>query len=222
MGSARPRQGDRVGDRRRRRPRRSRPAPDVHRRRRDPPQGTQGARRGVPQHARRPSRAKSGAASHVLFDDTYRDLASLTNLIQSADLVVLPYDSRDQVTSGVLVDAVAAGRPVVSTAFPHAVELLASGAGIVVPQRDPAALAAAIRSVLTDPAWPRRWRPKPGDWHPVCPGRPSRSATPGSPMASWPHRRTGGVMTAAVVRARAVDDRRHRDVRTRRPRHTAS
>ena len=49
-----------------------------------------------------------------------------------------------------LVDAVAAGRPVVSTAFPHAVELLASGAGIVVPQRDPAALAAAIRSVLTD------------------------------------------------------------------------
>jgi glycosyltransferase involved in cell wall biosynthesis len=88
----------------------------------------------------------------VIFEDTYRDLASLTDLIQSADLVVLPYDSRDQVTSGVLVDAVAAGRPVVSTAFPHALELLASGAGIVVPQRDPAALASAIRSVLTDPA----------------------------------------------------------------------
>jgi glycosyltransferase involved in cell wall biosynthesis len=50
-----------------------------------------------------------------------------------------------------LVDAVAAGRPVVSTAFPHAVELLASGAGIVVPQRDPEALAEAIRSVLTNP-----------------------------------------------------------------------
>jgi glycosyltransferase involved in cell wall biosynthesis len=39
----------------------------------------------------------------------------------------------------------------VSTAFPHAVELLASGAGIVVPQRDPVALGRAIRSVLTDP-----------------------------------------------------------------------
>ncbi|MEZ5218507.1 MAG: glycosyltransferase [Ilumatobacteraceae bacterium] len=47
--------------------------------------------------------------------------------------------------------AVAAGRPVVSTAFPHAVELLASGAGIIVPQRDPGALADAIRSVLTQP-----------------------------------------------------------------------
>lgn len=95
--------------------------------------------------------ATAGVAGQVVFDDTYRDLESLTELIQSADLVVLPYDSRDQVTSGVLVDAVAAGRPVVSTAFPHAVELLASGAGIVVPQRDPEALAEAIRSVLTNP-----------------------------------------------------------------------
>ena len=93
----------------------------------------------------------SGSARQVTFDDTYRDLVSLTELIESADVVVLPYDSRDQVTSGVLVDAVAAGRPVISTAFPHAVELLATGAGIVVPQRDPVALAAAIRSVLTDP-----------------------------------------------------------------------
>ncbi len=95
--------------------------------------------------------AASGAAASVSFDDTYRDLASLTELICAADLVVLPYDSMEQVTSGVLVDAVAAGRPVISTAFPHAVELLSSGAGLVVPQRDPEALANAIRSVITDP-----------------------------------------------------------------------
>jgi len=93
----------------------------------------------------------SGAAPNVTFDDSYRDLEGLTALIRSADLVILPYDSHDQVTSGVLVDAVAAGCPVVSTAFPHAIELLASGAGIVVPQHDPVALAAAIRAVLTDP-----------------------------------------------------------------------
>lgn len=95
--------------------------------------------------------ARSGADELISFDDTYRDLASLTELIHSVDLVVLPYDSTDQVTSGVLVDAVAAGRPVVSTAFPHAVELLSSGAGLVVPQRDPVALANAIRAVLTNP-----------------------------------------------------------------------
>lgn len=89
-------------------------------------------------------------ASFVSFDDSYRDLASLTELIRSSDLVLLPYDSEDQVTSGVLVDAVAAGRPVVATAFPHAVELLGTGAGLVVAQRDPDALAAAIRAVLSD------------------------------------------------------------------------
>ena len=94
--------------------------------------------------------ATSPSPVPITFDDTYRDLTSLTGLIQSAHVVILPYDSKDQVTSGVLVDAIAAGRPVISTAFPHAVELLASGAGIVVPQRDPVALGRAIRSVLTD------------------------------------------------------------------------
>jgi polysaccharide biosynthesis protein PslF len=94
--------------------------------------------------------AASTSGVPIVFDDAYRDLESLTDLIASADVVVLPYDSADQVTSGVLVDAVAAGRPVVSTAFPHAVELLRSGAGIVVPQRDAAALGAALRSVLGD------------------------------------------------------------------------
>ncbi|HET7666460.1 MAG TPA: glycosyltransferase [Mycobacterium sp.] len=84
-------------------------------------------------------------------DTGYRNVAMLTALIQSAAVVVLPYDSTDQVTSGVLVDAVASGRPVVATAFPHAVELLASGAGIVVDHDDPDALASALRRVLTQP-----------------------------------------------------------------------
>jgi glycosyltransferase involved in cell wall biosynthesis len=93
---------------------------------------------------------EQGVAPMVRFDEGYRDLASLSTLIESSTVVVLPYDSQDQVTSGVLVDAIAAGRPVVSTAFPHAIELLSSGAGIVVPQRDPVALAAALRRVLTE------------------------------------------------------------------------
>ena len=67
-------------------------------------------------------------------------------------MVVLPYDSRDQATSGVLVDAIASGRPVVATAFPHAEELLATGAGITVAHQDPTALARALRRVLTDSA----------------------------------------------------------------------
>src|SRR6185437_5116925 len=60
-----------------------------------------------------------------------------------------PYDSTEQVTSGVLVEAVTAGRPVVSTSFPHAVELL--GAGLLVERQDPAGLANALERVLTEP-----------------------------------------------------------------------
>jgi glycosyltransferase involved in cell wall biosynthesis len=94
---------------------------------------------------------RHGISSSVIFDADYRDVASLTALIQSSEVVVLPYDSKDQVTSGVLVDAIAAGRPVVATAFPHAVELLSSGAGVVVDHDDPDAMARALRSILTRP-----------------------------------------------------------------------
>jgi glycosyltransferase involved in cell wall biosynthesis len=51
----------------------------------------------------------------------------------------------------VLVEALAAGQPVIATGFPHAVELLGAGAGLIVPHRDPAAMAAALRRVLTEP-----------------------------------------------------------------------
>jgi polysaccharide biosynthesis protein PslF len=85
----------------------------------------------------------------VRFDGRYRDAGALADLVQAADVVLLPYDSTEQVTSGVLIEAVAAGKPVVATRFPHARELLAGGAGLVVPHRDPAAIAAALRSVLT-------------------------------------------------------------------------
>jgi glycosyltransferase involved in cell wall biosynthesis len=94
---------------------------------------------------------RSGVADSVSFDPGYYDGSMLTALVQQASVVVLPYDSTEQVTSGVLVDAIANGRPVVATAFPHAVELLNSGAGIVVDHDDPAALASALRRIVTQP-----------------------------------------------------------------------
>ncbi|MEZ0052502.1 glycosyltransferase involved in cell wall biosynthesis [Mycobacterium sp. MAA66] len=93
----------------------------------------------------------AGVSDSVHFDSTYRDMPSLTAMMLSAAAVVLPYDSTDQVTSGVLVDTIASGRPVIATAFPHAVELLSSGAGIVVAHDDPDAMRLALRAVLTQP-----------------------------------------------------------------------
>ena len=94
---------------------------------------------------------RMGVADSVSFDAVYRTPEELTALIQTATVVVLPYDSKDQVTSGVLVDSLASGRPIVATAFPHAIELLGSGAGTVVAHDDPEALVAALRELLTDP-----------------------------------------------------------------------
>lgn len=92
-----------------------------------------------------------GIDAMVEFDDRYLDRPSLQRIIAAADVVLLPYDSRDQVTSGVLTEAVVAGKPVVSTPFPHAVELLSDGAGLLVARRDPEAVATALRRVLTEP-----------------------------------------------------------------------
>ena len=92
-----------------------------------------------------------GLSDSIVLDSRYRDAAALDELVASADVVLLPYDSTDQVTSGVLIEAVAAGKPVVATSFPHAVELLAGGAGTVVGHQDPTAIAEALRQVLTGP-----------------------------------------------------------------------
>nr|WP_246335550.1 glycosyltransferase [Microcella alkalica] len=88
----------------------------------------------------------------VRLDGRYLDPAELARLLATADAVLLPYDSTDQATSGVLAEAVAAGIPVVATGFPHAIELLAGGAGIVVPHRDPESMADALRAILTTDA----------------------------------------------------------------------
>lgn len=95
--------------------------------------------------------AELGVTDHLRWEDVYLDQAALSRLIRSADVVVLPYDSTEQVTSGVLIEAVGAGVPVVATEFPHAVELLADGPGLLVPHQDPEAMAAGIRRLLQAP-----------------------------------------------------------------------
>lgn len=99
------------------------------------------------------ARAAALGVSHIVeFDDVYRDLAAILERIRDADVVLLPYLSREQVVSGVLAEAVASGKPVVSTRFPHAEELLGEGSGILVAHEDAEAIAGALRSLLTDPA----------------------------------------------------------------------
>ncbi len=100
-----------------------------------------------------------GLTDSVTLENHYRHAAALADLIATADVVLLPYDSPDQVTSGVLIEAVAASKPVVATRFAHAVELLGDGGGVLVPHRDPDAIADALRSVLSRRATSSPTRP---------------------------------------------------------------
>jgi glycosyltransferase involved in cell wall biosynthesis len=99
-----------------------------------------------------------GVEDLVDIESGYVSPGHLLELLRDAQYVLLPYDSTDQVTSGVLVEAVGAGIPVIATAFPHAVELLSGGAGTVVPHRDPEAIAMAIERYICSPATSRAAR----------------------------------------------------------------
>jgi glycosyltransferase involved in cell wall biosynthesis len=93
-----------------------------------------------------------GVADRVEFDNQYRDWPSLLAQVRACDIVVLPYDSREQVTSGVLVDALASAKPIVATAFPHAVDVVDGRCGLVVAHEEPVALADAIERLVTNRA----------------------------------------------------------------------
>jgi polysaccharide biosynthesis protein PslF len=97
-----------------------------------------------------------GVGDSVHFDDRYLPSGALIDLVGTADVVLLPYDSLEQVTSGVLIEAVTAGKPVISTRFPHAAELLGGGAGLLVERKDPAGLADALRRAITEPGLSER------------------------------------------------------------------
>jgi glycosyltransferase involved in cell wall biosynthesis len=72
-------------------------------------------------------------------------------IMRRADLVVLPYRDVDQ--SGVLYTALAFGKAIVASAVGGFPEVLRGhGAGRMVPPGDPAALAAALRELLSQPA----------------------------------------------------------------------
>ncbi len=92
-----------------------------------------------------------GVADRLILVNEYLDNKELASLIASASIFLLPYDSREQVTSGVLVEAMVAGGPVIATRFPHATEALAGGVGTLVEQGSSDQIAAAVRAIHEDP-----------------------------------------------------------------------
>ena len=92
-----------------------------------------------------------GLTDHVHFLDRFLSEAELTVLLTRTTLYLTPYRSREQIVSGALTFAVAAGCPVVSTPYFYAEDLLSSGAGVLVPFGDPGAWASAVIDLLNSP-----------------------------------------------------------------------
>jgi glycosyltransferase involved in cell wall biosynthesis len=92
-----------------------------------------------------------GLAEHVEFDDRFLSIDELSDLLAATDIFVTPYRNREQIASGALTFAVAAGCAVVSTPYWYAQDMLASGAGRLVPFDDAAALADAVCGYIDRP-----------------------------------------------------------------------
>ena len=73
-----------------------------------------------------------GVADHVEFDDRFLAVDELADLLHATDVFVTPYRNPQQISSGALTFAVAAGCAVVSTPYLYAKDLLGSGAGTLV------------------------------------------------------------------------------------------
>jgi glycosyltransferase involved in cell wall biosynthesis len=94
-------------------------------------------------------RAK-GLGDCIRFDFDFIDDAMMELLFARADALVFPY--RDIEASGVLMQAVAAGKPVLASRIGVFGELLTDGReGLLVPSGDPEALAGALRRLVAAP-----------------------------------------------------------------------
>jgi glycosyltransferase involved in cell wall biosynthesis len=84
---------------------------------------------------------KWGITDRIHFVNRYLTLDEVLDWLLATDVYVTPYLNANQITSGTLAYAVAAGKAVLSTPYLHAQELLTEGRGLLTPFADPQVMA---------------------------------------------------------------------------------
>jgi glycosyltransferase involved in cell wall biosynthesis len=95
--------------------------------------------------------SRLGVAGNVIFHNRFVSRSELSEFLAAADIYITPYLNPEQITSGTLAYALGAGKAVISTPYAYARELLADDRGILVPVKDPSAIASEIIGLLDDP-----------------------------------------------------------------------
>ncbi len=92
-----------------------------------------------------------GVLESVHFHNRFVPIEELTQFLSAADIYITPYLKPEQITSGTLAYAVGSGKAVISTPYYYAEELLANERGILVPWRNPQAIAHEVLGLLGEP-----------------------------------------------------------------------
>jgi len=95
--------------------------------------------------------ADKGVSDNVAFVDGFVAYDELLDYLQAADVYVTPYSNPAQITSGTLSYAVGVGKPVISTPYVHATEILADDHGVLVGFGDVEGFSQAIDRLFSHP-----------------------------------------------------------------------
>jgi glycosyltransferase involved in cell wall biosynthesis len=91
-----------------------------------------------------------GLEKHVNFQNRFLSRMELNRYLQATDIYLTPYLGKNQISSGTLMNALAAGRAVISTPYLHAKEVLKNGRGIICDFKNSASIVDALEVLLSN------------------------------------------------------------------------